>query len=68
MSNNIYNNNRYDWVEKVIHWEICQKFKFDHTNKWFMEDPEFVLVIEVHKVLTDFEIEIDNLISARRQI
>ena len=22
------------WVYKVIYWEMCQKFKFDHTNKW----------------------------------
>ena len=25
---------RHDWVGKVIHWEMCKKFKFDHTNKW----------------------------------
>ena len=25
--------NRHDWVGKVIHLEICKKFKFDHTNK-----------------------------------
>ena len=24
---------RHDWVGKVIHWELCKKFKFDHTNK-----------------------------------
>ena len=24
---------RHNWVGKVIHWEICKKFKFDHTNK-----------------------------------
>ena len=24
---------RNDWVGKVIHWEICKKFQFDHTNK-----------------------------------
>ena len=22
-----YNNNRHDWVGKVIHWELCKKFK-----------------------------------------
>ena len=27
---------RYNWVGKVIHWELCKKFKFDHTNKWYM--------------------------------
>ena len=24
---------RHDWVDKVIHWEMCKKFKFDHANK-----------------------------------
>ena len=28
---------RHDWVEKVIHWEMCKKFQFDHTNKWYMQ-------------------------------
>ena len=23
---------RHDWAGKVIHWEMCKKFKFDHTN------------------------------------
>ena len=22
---------RHDWVGKLIHWEICKKFKFDHN-------------------------------------
>ena len=25
-----------DWVGKVIHWEMCKKFKFDDANKWYM--------------------------------
>ena len=50
---------------KVIHWELCKKFKFDHTKKWYMHDPKFVLV--THKILRNFEIQIDPLISARRQ-
>ena len=24
---------RHNWVGKVIHWEMCKKFKFDHRNK-----------------------------------
>ena len=24
-----------DWVGKVIHWKMCKKFKFEHTNKWY---------------------------------
>ena len=54
---------RHDWVGKVIHWEICQKFKFDHTN---MHNPESVLENDTHKLLWDFDIQTDHLISARR--
>ena len=31
---------RHDWVNKVIHWEMCKKFKFDHTNKWYVHNSE----------------------------
>ena len=24
---------KHDWVGKVIHWELCKKFKFDHTEQ-----------------------------------
>ena len=24
---------RHDWLEKVIHWELCKKLIFDHVIK-----------------------------------
>ena len=30
---------RHDWVGKVVHWEMCKKLEFDHTNKWYMHNP-----------------------------
>ena len=27
------NKTRHVWMGKVIHWEMCKKVKFDHTNK-----------------------------------
>ena len=42
---------RHDWVGKVIHWEMCKKFKFDHTNKWYMHNPAPVLENDSHKLL-----------------
>ena len=41
---------RHDWVGMVIHGELCKKFKFDHTNKWCMLNPESVLVNETRKI------------------
>ena len=57
---------RHDWVGKVIHWEICRKFQFDHTKKWYMHNPAPVLENDSHKLLWDFDIKIDHLIPARR--
>ena len=57
---------RHDWVGKVIHWEMCKKFKFDHTNKWYMHDLAPVLENYTHKLLWDFDIYTDHLIVARR--
>ena len=57
---------RHDCVGKVIHWELCKKLKFDHTNKWYMHNPESVLENETHNHLWDFEIQTDHQISSRR--
>ena len=57
---------RHDWVNKVIHWEMCKKFKFHHKNKWYMHNPAPVLENNAHKLLWDFDIQTDHLISARR--
>ena len=57
---------RHDWVGKVIHWEMCKKFKFDHTNKWYMRNPVPVLENAMHKLLWDLNIQTDYLIPARR--
>ena len=56
----------HDWVEKMIHWEMCKKFKFDHTNKWYMHNPASVLDYDTPKLIWDFYIQTDHLISARR--
>ena len=57
---------RDDWVGKVIYWEMCKKFKFGHTSKWYMHNPAAALKNDTHKLLWDFDIQTDHLISARR--
>ena len=56
---------RHKWVGKVINWGMCKKFKFDHANKWYMHNPAPVLENDTHKLLWDFDIRTDHLISAR---
>ena len=45
---------------------MCKKLKFDHTNKWYMQNPAPVLEDDTHKLLWDFNIPMDHLIPARR--
>ena len=60
------NRTRYDWVEKVVHWELCKKFKFDFTTKWYKHEPDSVLENETHKILWDLEMQTDHLMPFRR--
>ena len=36
---------------KARHWEMCRKFQFNHTNKWYMHNPAPVLENDSHKLL-----------------
>ena len=45
-----------DGVGKAIHWELCNRLKFDHADKWYMHKQESALENEMHKILWDFEI------------
>ena len=51
---------------KVNQRELRKKLKFDHTNKWYMQNSESVQANEMHKLLWDVEIQTGLLISARR--
>ena len=35
---------------------IILKFKFDHTNKWYIHDPTSLLEYDAHKLILDFDI------------
>ena len=39
---------RHDWVGKVINWKMYKRFKFDHTNKWYMHNPASVQENDIH--------------------
>ena len=57
---------RHDWVCKVVYWEWCKKLKFNHTNKSYMQNSTSVVDTETHKLLWDYIIHTDHLMSARR--
>ena len=56
----------YNWVAKVIHWELYKRLKFDQSSKSHMHIPESVVENETHTFLWEFEILTDRLISAKR--
>ena len=58
---------RHDWVGKVINREMYKKFRFVYTNKWYIHNPASILENDTHKLLWDFDIQTDSLISARRR-
>ena len=49
----------------MIHWELCKKLKFDHTNKCYMHNPESVPENEAHKLHWDFDAQADPQVTAR---
>ena len=50
---------------KVIHWEMCKKFEFDHTNKWYMHNPASVQENDKHKLRWDLDIQTDHRIKLK---
>ena len=45
---------------------MCKKFKFDHMNKWYMHNPATLLKNDTQKLVWDFNIQTDHLISDKR--
>ncbi len=41
----------FNWMGKEMYRELCDMFKFDHTNKWYILDLKSVLENETHKIL-----------------
>ena len=57
--------NRHVCVGKVIQRELCKSFKFDHTIKWYMQRPEYVMENETHNIIWEFVSQIDHLMLVR---
>ena len=44
---------RYNWVRKIIHWELYKRLNFDLIDKWHMYKPESVWEKKTYKILRD---------------
>ena len=59
---------RHDRVGKLIHWELCKRLKFDHTNIWYMHKSEYTLKNVMHKFHSDFDVQMHQQIPTRKLI
>ena len=50
----------------MIHWELCKNLNLTIRTKWYMHNPASVVENELLKLLRDFDVQTDHLISARR--
>ena len=57
---------RHDNVAKKFHWDICRKNGLEHSEKWYEHAPEGEVEKEGIEILSDINIQCDNLIEARR--
>ena len=54
-------------IIKVIHREMCKKFKFDYANKWYMHNPAPVLENDTHKFLWEISTRRPDLIITNKK-
>ena len=59
---------RHNNVARVVHWEICKQFGIPTSQQWYRHRPEDQKVTEntKAKILWDFNIQTDNVITHRR--
>ena len=56
-----------EWENWSIPWELCKTLKFYDTNKWYMNKPNFILKNTTHKILWNFEIQINHQINKKKR-
>ena len=59
------NKTKHDWLGKMIHWELSNWLKFDHTTKWYKHKPESVLENETRKILGDSGVQVDHEVKMK---
>ena len=66
LAQNQYKNWRHDRVGRIIHWELCRRYGFKCTEKWYDHIPKGVLENEKSKILWDFRIQTDQQLNHNR--
>jgi len=58
--------NRHNARASAIHWSLCDVCGFERSEEWWKHNPELVLESASYKVLYDFNIFTDRLMSTPR--
>ena len=56
----------HDLVGKLIYWKLCKRLRFYFADKWYMHKQESIQDNVRHKILSDFEKQMDHQIPSRR--
>ena len=51
---------------RKIHWELCRKYGLAASERWYEHQPVTVTENDSCKLLSDFSIQTDHVIQARR--
>ena len=54
------NNNKHNWVVKMINWKLYEKLKLDHTTKRYMHKHKSNLENKMNKILCELEKQTDH--------
>ena len=57
---------RHDSVRRYVHWQFCEKLRFNRARLWYEHEPKSVVENENFKILWDFTIQCDHMTEARR--
>ena len=52
-----------DCMEELIYRELWKRITFDHSIKWYMQNPESVLENVSHKIICVFKIHTDASVN-----
>ena len=54
------------YVTRMVHWKLCEKFKLEKSEKYYLHSPQTVSENIYHKLIWDMNIQCDNVIVERR--
>ena len=61
-----YKQVRHDSVAKILYWKLCEKWRFNNAEKWYIHKSDKVLESDECKILWDVPIQSDKTLQHNR--